>query len=73
MSDLQHLVMGAVPFSEGPLGSGSTVQRGELCVSGQTGADHRQPDHDALPESRHQGDATVSSQQFTFVYMSISC
>lgn len=64
LSDLQHPVMGTVPFSERPKSSGSTVQRGELCVSRQTGAGHRQPEPDALPEGRHQGDVTVSCQLF---------
>lgn len=60
VSDVQHLVMDSVPFSAGPRGPGSTVQRGELCVSGQTGADHRRPEPDALPEGCHQGNVTVS-------------
>lgn len=53
ISDLQHPIVGAVPLSEGPQGSGPAVQRGELRVSSQTGADHGRPEQDALPEGRH--------------------
>lgn len=59
VSDLQHPVVGVVPFGEGSRGSASTVQRGERGVSGQTGANHRRPEQDALPEGRHKGDVTV--------------
>lgn len=57
--DLQHHVLGLVPFGEEPRGPGATVQGGGLCVSGQTGAHRGRPEQDALPEGRHKGDATV--------------
>lgn len=63
LSDVQHAVMGAVPFGEGPCRPGSAVQRGELCVSQPSAADHGRPDRHALPESCHQGGVTVRASR----------
>lgn len=63
LSDVQHAVMGAVPFGEGPCCPGSAVQRGELCVSQPSAADHGRPGRHALPESCHQGGVTVRASR----------
>lgn len=58
--DIQHLVLGIVPLGERPQGPGAPVQRGELCLSQQTAADHRRSEQDVILEGCHKGDVTVS-------------